>query len=534
MIEFKKYVKVNDSDILLAIREGLRPIQFFYDKEHGNLPYFGNVMAGGDYFGNKLHTSYSLSHIPGRWLNALLNAEDVLGKEIDESIVDILKNWAYASVEESGIGLPACIDLDTLTITKQYDLHNLREAMHAYYALVKYRNDERALTLAETVIDTVEEYYDYERGYFKRDEFYKDTGGTLVEPIQKNYPFPVSFGRYIGPLVKLYNACGNEKALKQAIKLKDTCFKYILDQRGTYDPKKFGYHTHSTTAMISSLAQLGETLGDTGIIRRVKAFIENGLNLIAVDFGWCIERYDRNDLTGEINNTSDIMESYIILANAGFKSYYSCAEQILRAHFLPSQMLDTHFIPQMMNPDDGKTFMIHEFSKGAFGFPSPYGHEYEIGSKISFNWDIVGGAIGGLCEAYRNIIEEKENMLSINMLFDYSCASINIISPYENSGVLEIYLKKPKNYIQVRLDESFEVNNVKVEGCDSVISEGYLYLLSPDINKKILITLPMKEVLKEYRFREHSFKMFFKGQKVIGAQSSGKRLCYFEEIFKNG
>ena len=40
--------------------------------------------------------------------------------------------------------------------------------------------------------------------------------------------------------------------------------------------------------------------------------------------------------------------------------------------------------------------------RGAFGFPAPYGHAPLDYEEIRFNMDIVGGATGSLCEAWRS------------------------------------------------------------------------------------------------------------------------------------
>ena len=40
MVEFPKYVKINDLDLVMAIREGMNPMLEWYDKKHNNLPYF--------------------------------------------------------------------------------------------------------------------------------------------------------------------------------------------------------------------------------------------------------------------------------------------------------------------------------------------------------------------------------------------------------------------------------------------------------------------------------------------------------------
>ena len=51
-MEFKDKIDCNNSDILLAIREGMRPMQTFFDSTKNGLPFFWNQMAPMDGFGN--------------------------------------------------------------------------------------------------------------------------------------------------------------------------------------------------------------------------------------------------------------------------------------------------------------------------------------------------------------------------------------------------------------------------------------------------------------------------------------------------
>lgn len=530
MPTFNKYVKINDCDLAFAIRQGTKPMQLLFDPKHDRLPFFWNMMCGGDFVGNQHHPTYSISHIPGRWLNALLNAEDVLGIEVDEKAIQTLQHWTYESVEKEGLGLPCCIDTNTFAKTNECDLHNLREVMHACYALVRYRQDEKALETAKTVIASINRYYDFENARFRREAFLEERGGKLVGFLEPDYTFPMALGRYIGPLVKLYKTCGLPEALDQAIRLKDVCFRYILDEQGSYDGKLFGYHTHSTTSMISSLAQLAEVTGDMSIMQRVRAFLNNGLNQIATDFGWCLEMYERDNMGGEANNTADIMEACLILGKCGYPEGYDRAEKILRAHLLPSQLLDTSFVPDCMDPENEQTYRLAKDTVGAFGFPCPWGHEYEPGSPVSFNWDIVGGAVGGMCEAWRSMVEEKGRILSVNMLFSYEDEHIAIKDPYLNQDVVSLMPKHDCDAIRMRVSPNFEVE--KVEGCAAYsLYQNWLYLWKPKGDEMIRVHLKMEERVQTYRFRDlHTFQVRWHGQRITGMSSAGKRLCYFPEL----
>ncbi len=527
-MEIRKYVEVNRRDLRLALRESLRPMQTFLDPEHGWLPYFGNNMAGEE-FGNRLDTGLSVSHVPGRWLNALLSAEDVLGREeaaLDEDVVNKLAYWAHRCVADSPVGLPPHIDLETLEMTKTVDLHNLRETMHALAALTRYRQDEKARALALRLIDTVDRYYDYDAGRFDAERWSAATGGREVAWDRR---FPRSFGRYIGPLVKFWKATGEPAALRQALRLKDVCFRGTLNERGDYDPLVFGFHTHSTTSMISSLAILGDAVGDRRILERCRAFLENGLREIAADFGWCIEGYARQDDVGEINNTADILETCLILGKWGYPGYYARAERILRTHLLPAQLLDTHFIPEPEDPADPARYHLASRSRGAFGFPCPYGHEYsKDASWISFNWDIVGGGAEGLCEAIRAQWSRDGGLLSINLLFDADSELFSFRNPYDGDGTAALTVHAPLNALRVRIPGGCA--GVKAENAAGFADGEWLYLSGFTQEVPIRLLYDFRETVTDSPFRGRFFTFRRLGEEVTGAVNGDKRLCFFPEI----
>ena len=524
---FPERVKVNTTDLQLAIREGCNPMQQLFDPGHDNLPYFSNYASGPDpRVGHS--ASYSMAHVPGRWLNALLNAEDVVGVEVNEKSVGNLARWTYKAFDHP-MRLSQSLDLETFKPIAASDLHNLRETTHALYALVKYRDDQKALKLAKRQIETINRFYNFETGEWNEEAFNCETGRET----NCGASFPRHFGRYIGPLVKLYKACGMEEALIQAIRLKDFAFENVLNEEGSYDVNTFGNHTHSTTSMISSLAQLGEVLGDHTILGRVKSFMENGLGQIALPFGWCIEKYHRTDHVGEINNTGDIMETCLILGKSGYTDYFQRAERILRAHLLPSQLLDTCFLPDRDCPDEDHHHKLATRSKGAFGFPCPYGHEYQADQPVAFHLDIVGGGVASLCEAYRDKVTVDGSLISVNLHFDHEGDDVRIKSPYTNDDVMEIELKR-KCLLRVRLSDWVErealVITVNGERAKRVFSGDWLYLSGLDESSLVKIKMPMKTATTDYEFRSDIFTFRWRGDAVDGASNLNSRLCFFEGI----
>ncbi len=152
---------VNTTDIEATIRLGCRTMQSVFNADDNDIPFFGSSVRPQARL--SFCDSASECHVPGRHLNALLNAEDAVGIELDESAVQKHAQAAYfsfsgplaAPLNRMHIGGPLC----------RFDTHSLREAMHALYALVKYRGEERAGELAEACIAVILELWTPRRGW---------------------------------------------------------------------------------------------------------------------------------------------------------------------------------------------------------------------------------------------------------------------------------------------------------------------------------------------------------------------------------
>ena len=74
---------VNTTDIAAAIHLGCRCMQKAFNAQDADIPFFGaRVRPIAELSGS------NESHIPGRHLNALLNAENALGLTLDEDCID--------------------------------------------------------------------------------------------------------------------------------------------------------------------------------------------------------------------------------------------------------------------------------------------------------------------------------------------------------------------------------------------------------------------------------------------------------------
>ncbi len=292
---------VNTTDIVDAIRLGCRAMCQVLNADDNGVPFFDVVARPNPKMSFCPYSSEA--HVPGRFLNALLTAEDILGINLDKEAEDKITRAAFLAYEGT---LPLPLNRNEIGGRPvNFMPHNIREGFHALYALVRYRDSQQARELAESGIDAIFKYWQASSGW---DYQRLESDHQIV--VQKPHNFLNGPGRSIGSLVKYYQATEYGPALDLAIALKDKAVTEYFSQDGSYEDAH-GVHCHSTTSVLSSLAQLGDLTGDLTLRDRVKAFYDNSLWEIRDAFGWSIEsrrpseKYGR----GEANNSADILET---------------------------------------------------------------------------------------------------------------------------------------------------------------------------------------------------------------------------------
>ena len=515
---------VNTTDIRDAIRLGCRTMCSVFNADDNNIPFFGSsVRPEAELTFSSVNSE---AHVPGRHLNALLNAEEAAGIVIDDECVDKLADAAFFSYSGP---LPLPLNRDEIGgRLVNFRPHHLREGFHALYALAKFRDSAKALQLAEASIDAIFATWDSSRGW-DCERLEAELGLNVLS----ESTFIVGIARAIGPLVKFYRATGCAPALELAVVLKEKAISSFFTGDGAYDRDRFGPHTHSTTCVMSSLAQLADLTLDSPLMNRVRAFYDNGLWEIRDALGWVIESSlpDAPSDLGEVNNTGDILETALILGRWGYPEYYHDAERILRGHLLPSQLRDISFIEDPPNPDnvDGKRDVAARHC-GAFGFPAPYGHAPLGETLISFNMDIVGGAVGSLCEAYRAATQFDQAGHRVNLLFDHETDAIRIESPYTHPA-LRIWVKLP-GPLFVRVPPWVDPETLEIGGVSGTprFTNGYLLIAEPPVNQMLSLEfpLPLQEIVLEHRARQ--IRTLLRGDQVEAMENFGANLTFFESL----
>ncbi|MCY3959001.1 MAG: hypothetical protein OXG65_11980 [Chloroflexi bacterium] len=203
----------------------------------------------------------------------------------------------------------------------------------------------------------------------------------------------------------------------------------------------------------------------------------------------------------------------------------------MRGHLLPSQLRDTSFIVDPPNPNnhDGLRDLAARH-RGAFGFPAPYGHEPLGIQRVSFNMDIVGGAVGSLCEAYREATRVDQAGHWVNLLFDHETAAIKVESIYTHRA-MSITLKQP-GPLFVRLPPWVPAGSVTVGGTAQAyrVTRGYLFLPQPPLRQAISISfaLPDQELILVPH--DPKIRVRLRGDAVTAMDNFGADLTFFESI----
>ncbi len=517
---------VNVDNIADAIRLGCRTMCSVFNRDDHDIPFFESRVRPEAWL--RFHPMFSEAHVPGRHLNALLTAQATLDVDVPEEC--IAKHARAAFYAYSG---PAPLPLNRASLASElrnFVPHNLREGFHALFALARYRDSAQARALAESSITAITRLWAPDRGWDRH--YLEHTLGLNIMEFDSGV-FITGPARAIGPLVKYYQATGYGPALELALSLKDKVVGEYFTADGGYDPATFGTHTHSTTCVLSSLAQLANATGDAALMARVKTFYDHGLHAIRDPLGWVIENsrpYAHPD-RGEVNNTGDILETALILGAWGYPEYYADAERILRGHLLPSQLRDISFIAASAEAGDTDgTRDVARRHRGAFGFPAPYGHEPVGVDHVSFNMDIVGGAVGSLCAAYQHIARRDSAGHRVNLLFDHETEDLKVESPYTHAQ-LRITVKRPAPLL-VRLPPWARAETIRIPGIADPpqIDAGYLVIADPPINQALSIAFPLPEEEIVLAHRTRQIRTRLRGDAVLAMDNFGADLTFFDPI----
>ena len=122
---------VNTTDIGDAIRLGCQAMSRAFNADDADMPYGGAQVRPEAFLRGSME-----GHMPGRLLNGMLAAEDAMGLDLDEEVIDKHARAAFFSYSRAPLPLQRIgqhINGEGDPIELQE--HNLREGFHALYAI---------------------------------------------------------------------------------------------------------------------------------------------------------------------------------------------------------------------------------------------------------------------------------------------------------------------------------------------------------------------------------------------------------------
>ncbi len=515
---------VNTTDMRGAIDLATRSMARCFNADDEDRPFMYSRLWPDGWFG--FSPWHGAVQIAGRHLEALLRAAEVTDTQADEEAIAKHTRAAFFS-----FGGPIALPLNRRDLggpLVEVDEHACREAMLGLSALVRHRQSDQAADLAERFIAAIRQYWSPDDGWDVA-SIKRDTG----LPFQARPTFIEGLGRAIGPLVKYYRTTGSDGALDLAQTLKDHALDHFFLDDGSYETERFGAHGHSTTCVMSSLAQLAELTADMGLLERVKTFYDNGLWDIRDEIGWVMERSDagRNPDQGELNNTGDLLETALILARHGHTEHFDDAELILRGHLLPSQFRDLSFTGPPPEPNDSDARRdVADRALGMFGFCAPYAHRPIGIAEVAPSWDIVAGTTGSLCEAFVDAVTREGDTTRVNLWFDHAMPDVRVESIYTHDA-LRITPSRPRP-LAVRLPHWLGADKVRIEpaGIEHRVAGSYLEFPDPTPNHAVVLhaELPTRDLLLHHRTRD--IRVRLRGDAVEAMDSFGTDFAYFKAL----
>ena len=447
-------------------RLGIEHIGKNVDRSRGCRPYFRFNLVKPPV--HCQHEGGDTPHTVGRFLHAIHVCADIVGLPQDDELLDGLKKLTLDSINvDDGF---AWDDLGYGNDPPSAGMHNQREALLALLAIGNVLHDERAQKLARALVASIASV--------------TQTTGTYPQTQKGPYGwrgaehFPTTTtGRMIGALLDYHRILGDQLGLDLAIRFAQNTLSVCFAENGGLLPAA-GYHIHSITGTVASLAQLGIIAGERDFIDRARAIFDNGLLAFRSLSGWVKEGTAAQYGRGEANCTSDLIEAACLLGRAGFVDYFEVAERMLRNHLLASQMDDLSWVQENdgeANTDIRAYDSLRVRAHGAFCFGEPNGFH-------SYNSDLTGAALQGIAAAWHHLFTSTDvapNSCRINLLFSRDAHALAFESFLPREGKLVVDARKAVA-TSMRIPAWVEQQSLRVTVNNSVtqpvIEDGYLDL----------------------------------------------------------
>ncbi|MDE3257249.1 MAG: hypothetical protein OYM47_05390 [Gemmatimonadota bacterium] len=404
-------------------------------RDDGYLPYW-HMAVDGDLRAMYQFRPYCTGHNVGRWWNAMLRLERAAGFEIPVEIeAAMLENSRRLSDNASGIFLE---DVDPCDPATWY-IHSYRETMLSFGLLVECRGSNRAAAWGRRAIEGMS------RASRDLMEWKFSFDGGPVRSKHGNSAAPAyTHGRAIEGLLCFHAATGEPAAFKEAERLADFHFRFLLNQDGSL-AGGCGHHTHSYLNTLRGLLKLAVLQGSRERQELIYKTYREAVSGMITRSGFVT--HDIGDhYGGDIASAGDIAHIALLLwdlfADPGL---LDDAERIARARLFPAQVRE----PVPIRPAEvaGARDCYRDLPirfVGAIG--GSVGHV----SGQTCVTDFTASALHSLIELWTRTVDVEGEVVRVNFHFDYDLPELSVRAERGENGARVTVVNRTGKELRLR------------------------------------------------------------------------------------
>ena len=502
-------------DLTHHLRAGVKHIYAGLDRKRGCRPYFAWDALGG----SATHSFGDTPHVVGRFLDVLGLCAGIIDMPVDEQAVRGLTRLLHQSFARGRGFAWSDVPWKPQHRGPCALMHDQREALLALIALMTWKRSRRAAAMAVALLDRIDRTT-------RRTDCYPGAAlarkGWIRSPEGDDYNAPATTGRLIGALVKYHRVSGSPMALTLARRFADDMLERCFDADGhVLEPA--GTHMHSICGTCSGIIDLGRLEHDHSYVEAGRRIFDVGIAPYRTSYGWVKETRNGALGRGEPNNTADIVEAALYLGQAGYPAYFEDAETMVRNLLVRCQIFRSDWVGDGGGQEDTHDTMhrgVRSKIRGAFCFPTP--NDFH-----SYNSDLTGAVMQGLCETWRAIYREIEGRVRVDLLLSRTDDRLRIESRLPRAGVVHIRPRRVVRGVAVRLAPWIRPSRLRAT-VDGRQVEGHLhgcYLSFGALRARSTLTLkfdvPTLATTERALGWPDTYHLRWRGNTVVGIRPQG-------------
>ncbi len=461
---------------------------------------------------------YEVAHDTGRWWDAMLRYEAATGESIPAHIEkDMMENLRVMTDNPAAL----LMNVSGPSESQVINLHNIRETMLTYAALVKYRRNDWANQQGKKLVSAFAGFLnpdgqlDYERlrSFISGKAINPDPMMCPHAPEGEWFDSTGTTGRAIEAMLCFADITGDESAMSLAKRLAEAHLRTIIDPSGKVrsellDPNHVG-HNHSYCGTLRGLLLYGLTANEPQYVEAVLNTYRKGLwGTVISHSGWTPHDLGKlrfpngdGDPLGEHGSCADVLLLALWLGlRVGQTDLLDDAERLLRARLLPSQGRDPS------NPRND----------GAWGV---YGHPFSFGSIL----DVFAAVLHALVEVDACTVSAlPDGTCSVNLHFTCDTPLASVVARRENTAKIVITPKRNAG-LRVRVPAWTPRDSVQITAGDKTLAQrwdgSYLVLEAAEVSVGHVVVLqyglPQKTTTEKMPVSKREFTLSWRGDEVI-------------------